>query len=200
MKRIASVVAATGLLALGGACQSPDREEFCFDRGRYRQLKAEWHAQDSAAVVARELLRHELPRREAQWAAHRLAGYRLAVDLGCLCKPEPAVAVVTVRNDSITVTDALGTPLQVDFSAWIGSAVGDVGFSVPKLFAEVREALADPSWTVKVTFDSTYGFPREVIKQKRLTDSMSEEHIRALTRLGYRAVVERFQVQDSATR
>jgi hypothetical protein len=199
MRRISSVVTATALLALVGGCEVHD-PQLCFDKNRYREMEAEWDARDSAEAVARELLRHELPRREAQWTAHRLTAYRLAVDLTCYCQPEPAVAVVTVWDDSSTVTDALGLPLGADLSKWLGSAVGDVAFTVPKLFAEVRQALADPTWTVEVKFDSAYGFPREVLKRKQLTDSMSETQMRALSPFGYRAVVERFQPQDSATR
>jgi Family of unknown function (DUF6174) len=156
-------------------------------------LLEESRARDSASEATREFLRDELPRREAQWAAHALTNYRLAARVICLCTPEPPVAVIAVRGDSMTISDAVGLPYKANLSPSLPSSVRTLGLSVPALFAEVRHAVVDTTWTVEVTFDSTYGFPNEIHKLKRIGARVSDEEFRALSEMGYRLVVESFE-------
>jgi hypothetical protein len=112
-----------------------------------RDMAAEARIQDST----RSALREELPQREAQWASHGITAYRLAVRVRYHDR-SPPLAVVTVRGDSTLVQNALAQPLSPYHTKRLG-------FTVPKLFDEVRRALADTSYFIYVRFDPTYGFP-----------------------------------------
>ena len=133
---------------------------------------------DDAAIY--DSLRRELPRREAQWAAHGITNYRLAVRLLCYC-PAPPLGVVTVRGESVMVRNALGQPLNAGYTEALA-------FTVPKLFAELRRGLSDTSFIVSTRFHSTYGFPTQINLQDRATG-----HV------GYLAVIEAFEVLAEAS-
>ena len=195
MRSILVLASAGGFLLGIGACDTPNREEAFHGKERYRQFLDESRARDSALEATREFLQDELPRREAQWATHRLTDYRLAVRVICLCTPEPPVGVVAVRGDSIAVTDALGLPYKANLSPSLPSSVRMLALSVPTLFAELRQAVTDTTWTVEVTFDSAYGFPNEIHKLKRIAVRASDKEFRALSEMGYRLVVESFEVR-----
>ena len=132
-------------------------------------------AMDSMKRAMRDSLQRELPTREAQWAAHGITGYRLAIRVACYCRTPP-LAVVTVRGDSATVHNALGQPLSEYHTQWLA-------FTVPRLFAEFRDALADTGLSVQARFDSTYGF-------------LNFLHVydRGRSHRGYQAYVEAFEV------
>ena len=138
----------------------------------YLAQKRGW---DSLRKATKDSLRRELPQREAQWTAHNISAYRIAVRIGCYC-PTPPVAVVTVRGDSTQVHNALDQPLSELHTQWLA-------FTVPKLFAELRRALADTGFHVRARFDSTYGFPDFL----ELSD-------RGDSHAGYHAHVEAFEI------
>jgi hypothetical protein len=134
-------------------------------------------ADDSAIAATRDSLRRELPRREAQWAAHRIANYRLAVRLLCYC-PAPPLAVVTVRRDSIMVRNALGQPLSAAYTEALA-------FTIPKLCAEraATQVLAcRPSFIRRM--------------DSRRSSTFQD---RATGHVGYLAVIEPFEVLDDAS-
>jgi hypothetical protein len=132
-------------------------------------MAAEARIQDSTRSAVRE----ELPQREAQWASHAITAYRLAIRVR-YDERSPPLAVVTVRGDSTLVQNALAQPLSADFTEWLA-------FTVPKLFDEVRRAVADTSYFIYVRFDPTYGFPTVI-------------QMRDARHTGYNAVVEAFEV------
>ena len=134
-------------------------------------MAAEARSQDST----RAALREELPQREAQWTSHAITAYRLAIRVRYADRSAP-MAVVTVRDDSTLVQNALAQPLS---GYWTES----LAFTVPKLFDEVRRAVADTSYFIYVRFDPTYGFPRVI--QMNDFDTWHR---------GYEAMVEAFEV------
>jgi hypothetical protein len=134
-------------------------------------MAAETQSQDST----RAALREELPQREAQWTSHAISAYRLAIRVRYDERSAP-LAVVTVRGDSTLVQNALAQPLS---GYWTES----LAFTVPKLFDEVRRAVADTSYFIYVRFDPTYGFPTVIQMNDRDT-----------WHTGYNAVVEAFEV------
>ena len=138
-----------------------------------------------ASVTASLLtaLRREAPEREAQWTAHRITAYRIAVRLFCYC-PAPPLAIVTVRGDSVLVRNALGQPLSEGYTEALA-------FTVAKLFAELRRGLTDTVWTASAEFSSTYGFPK-VLRLERRDDRDGHS--------GYMVVVEAFEVLADTSR
>ena len=162
-------------LVVMSACDAKARRRSEGEETYWRNMAELQRQEDSAIEARRATLRRELPRREAQWAAHRIGAYRLAVRVSCFC-PAPPLAVVTVRGDSTTVRNALGQPLSERETRWLA-------FSVNKLFDEVRKTVADTGWSIHARFDSTYGFP----------NSISTDH-RRITDAGYSAMVEAFEI------
>ena len=141
---------------------------------------------DSLRKAITDSVRRELPRREAQWGAQNISAYRLAIRVGCYCRTPP-VAVVTVRGDSSQVHNALGQPLSEFHTQWLA-------FTVPKLFAELRLALADSGFFVRARFDSIYGFPDFLeLSDRRGTHAGYHAHVEAFELLARRSSSSRLR-------
>ena len=160
------------------ACNSGARREREAAERYWRDWANDKRQRDSAIEATREALRAELPRREAQWASHGIATYRLAIRVTCFCQNQP-LAVVTVRGDSILVRNALGQPLTAEQTQRFA-------LSIPKLFEAIRYAIANPNWEIEATFDSIYGFPNAIHTENR-----------SLSDAGDRTFVEAFEILSS---
>jgi len=131
---------------------------------------------DGAALAKlRDSLRHEVPRREAQWRAHAITDYRLTVRV-LTYFPAPLLEIVTVRGDSVIARDKAGRLLGQTEPHW-------PTITISKLFADLRRAINDSSLTLSTLFHPTYGFPTRLNIQDKETG-----HI------GYLAIVEAFEI------
>jgi hypothetical protein len=167
-----SLLLVSVLLATATACSPGGRQRREAQERYRRESTFDARQRDSAIEATREALRAELPRRQAQWAAHGITAYRLTIRVTCFCADQPP-AVVTVRGDSILVRNSQGQPLTADQTQRFA-------LSVPKLFEAIRRSVANPNWQVEASFDSKYGFPNFIHTYNRdLSDSGRETYVEA---------------------
>ena len=108
-----------------------------------------WFEQDGRSVLLAE--------NQTLWDSLNIDSYRFTVEQRCDCGPGDAGPLaVTVINDTVLALrsdDGVEAPLpQVDWPA-----------TVPRLFARIEMAIMDEVDGLEVTYDNTYGLPREVL-------------------------------------
>jgi hypothetical protein len=165
-----SFLLSVSVVATVTACNPGGRQRREAQERYRRESTFDARQRDSAIEATREALRAELPRREAQWAAHGITDYRLTIRITCFCAEDPP-AVVTVRGDSILVRTARGRPLTAEQTQRFA-------LSVPKLFEKIRWTVGNPNWQIEASFDSRYGFPNFIRTFNRgLSDSGDETYV-----------------------
>jgi hypothetical protein len=99
----------------------------------------------------------ELSRNRQRWTSAQLHDYEFDYQLSCFCLPEATEPVhIVVRGDVVAsvVRRRDGLPAGARYGGWP---------RVDELFADVSRLLAQNAARLDVTYDPTYGYPREII-------------------------------------
>jgi hypothetical protein len=108
---------------------------------------------------------------ERTWQASGVMRYRIRVRHGAEANVD-GIWEVTVENGRITSRDCSAPPPSGDTRACSILPAEDV--TVAGLFQYTRQAINDPSLNVTAKYDTTYGFPRSVVRELRNSTGWSE--------------------------
>jgi hypothetical protein len=98
----------------------------------------------------------ELARNRQRWASARLHDYEFDYQLSCFCAPESTEQVhIVVRGDDVS------SVVRVRDGLPAGSRPGGWP-TVETLFADVQRLLDAKAERLEVTYDPTYGYPRQI--------------------------------------
>lgn len=101
-------------------------------------------------------MRSEFDANLAKWKASKVELYRFQVDMQCYCFPMGWMDIIVRRGlvaevDSVPGELKLFEPNQVAYAPTIES-----------LFDRIEPKLYDPDYTVKIEYDSTFGYPKSI--------------------------------------
>jgi hypothetical protein len=145
---------------------------------RTAQTDASGDESSSADAAALSVAEARLAAAEQQWREHGPANYELIIRETCFCPTRPLLRV-TVHGSG------LGTelvPPESGSAAETGQPASP--YSVPTLFAEIRQTLADTDWVIDVSYDSVLGYPKSLsTSHRRITDIGHGVQVLSLTPL-----------------
>ena len=98
----------------------------------------------------------DLSRARQRWASARLDDYEFDYRLSCFCAPEATEQVhIVVRGDEVSSVVRVrdGAPAAPRSGGWP---------TVDDLFAEVDRLRALDADRIEVSYDATYGYPRQI--------------------------------------
>jgi hypothetical protein len=110
----------------------------------------------------------ELSRSRQRWASAQLHDYEYDYQLICFCAPDATEPVhIVVRGDVVTsvVRRRDGSPASTQYARWP---------RVDDLFDGVARMLASNAARLDITYDPTYGYPREIVVDVNLMTADDE--------------------------
>jgi hypothetical protein len=110
----------------------------------------------------------ELSRNRQRWTSAELHDYEFDYQLSCFCAPDATEPVhIVVRGDAVAsvVRQRDGLPAGTRYGGWP---------RVDDLFADVSRLLGQNAARLDVTYDETYGYPREIIVDVELMTADDE--------------------------
>jgi hypothetical protein len=110
----------------------------------------------------------ELSRNRQRWMSAQLHDYEFDYQLSCFCTVEATEPVhIVVRGDVVAsvVRRRDGLPAGARYGGWP---------RVDELFADASRLLAQNAARLDITYDPTYGYPREIIADVELMTADDE--------------------------
>lgn len=110
----------------------------------------------------------DLTRSRQRWTSAQIHDYEFDYQLSCFCAPEATEPVhIVVRSDAVTsvVRRRDGLPTGTRYGGWP---------RVDELFADVSRQLEQNAARLDVTYDPTYGYPREIVVDVNLMTADDE--------------------------
>ena len=117
--------------------------------------------QDSTVLAS---ARQQLAAAELRWNLRGPTNYKLRVRVTCFCPPRPILRVSVRGGVTTAALDSAASPGNEQ-------ATSPSPYTVPALFAEIRQLQVDTNWAVEATYDSVLGYPLTVsTSHRRITD------------------------------
>ena len=109
----------------------------------------------------------ELSRNQWKWQVADVSHYRFRLFHGCICEDNEEVLVEVENEQVVSMAYPSGRTMNADNRAYFES----LGM-MERLFSTVENELNGDRLEVKVTYDSTYGFPTNIFSDpSEITDN-----------------------------
>jgi hypothetical protein len=106
------------------------------------------------------IAQRELNRNQKKWQDIGISHYRIHLFRGCICLDNEDVLIEVKNEQAVSMEYQSGRTMttgeRADFESW---------GTMERLFSTVARELNGESLKVTVTYDSIYGFPREIFSE-----------------------------------
>lgn len=118
----------------------------------------------------------ELAQKRALWQSQNLHFYTIEETISCFCAYSGQPIVIQVDADTITSVRLVPTGEEISKQGWQ---------TIPQLFDYIERLMKTPDYTVKATFDPSFGHPTfiEYSCGPNIADCGSSTTVRLLPRL-----------------
>ena len=115
----------------------------------------------AVALTACSALGSDFSRNQKKWQDANINHYRMELSIGCFCafRNEMPLTVEVRDGQIVSMTTSDGTQVldtDINYEFFAPRATIDL------LLAEIDKAVKDGAESVTVTYDETYGFPKEI--------------------------------------